>query len=285
MRASAMLHLLLLLASSCAAALHTVTASAVAVDAPAPLPGPSSPATDLILPIPVTPGDASSCGVSDVFGGTSATLDPLNADLPPGWTGPAAAAACDAPGWVFCINAECADEPSAKPDLYGGKPFVACSCWQPTNTNFSILPLGPDSGANCVLGQDTFAGGAGGEGMCQAIRDGALISTYGPGGDMRGGTPIDDAQAPFSLQSAECRPNTPWAWCWGAPCELDPTSPTGITCHCPYMTSTNDAVQSISLAGQQACDVDPCAGPQIYNSMPAGQSPNTQPPCATQQGA
>lgn len=126
---------------------------------------------------------------------------------------------------VFCINAECADEPSAKPDLYGGKPFVACSCWQPTNTNFSILPLGPDSGANCVLGQDTFAGGEGGEGMCQAIRDVALISTYGPGGDMRGGMPIDDAQAPFSLQSCRVPPEQPLGLVLGRPVRARPHEP------------------------------------------------------------
>ena len=239
-----------------------------------------------VQPIPITPGDASSC---------SATLGP-NGERP-NWPSissaggvvasvpsPPASAPCTAPGWVFCINAVCADQPTVDADMYNGKPFVKCSCWQPTNTDFSLVPLGPDSGANCALGQDTFAGGKGGEEMCQAIRDGALISTYGPEGTLRGGTPISDADAPFSLEAAECRPNTPWAWCWGAPCERDEASPTGITCHCPYMTSTNNIPQPISLAGKSECEGDPCTG-SLHNSMPAGQSPNSTTPCAVQSGA
>jgi hypothetical protein len=146
-------------------------------------------------PIPITPGDASSCGLVDK--GSSV---------------------CDAAGWVFCINADCEPEPYYNPSVYGGKPIVKCHCWQPSNTDFSVVPRGKNGGANCVLGEDDFGpGGNGGADMCNAIKEGALISTYGPKGTMRDGTPIGEP-GPYSLQAATCRPHTPWAWCWGAPC-------------------------------------------------------------------
>jgi hypothetical protein len=88
---------------------------------------------------------------------------------------------CDAPGWVYCINALCADQPTSDADKYGGKPFVECQCWQQAvddpATDKSILPPAELGGANCALGS-----GPGGADMCNDIRNGALISTYGPKG-------------------------------------------------------------------------------------------------------
>jgi hypothetical protein len=119
--------------------------------------------------------------------------------------------------------------------------------------------------------------------MCSAIANGALISTYGPDGTMRGGTPIDKP-GPYSLQSATCKPQTPWAWCWGAPCYKNTSSATGITCDCPYMVSTpSDVNQPISLAGEDQCSSEnPCE--QLHNSMPAGTSPNHQTACYNETG-
>merc|ERR1712139_163694 len=80
-----------------------------------------------ILPIPVTPGDASTCG-------TSGTLP------------------CTAPGWVFCTNAVCDNSPTVDAKKHGGKPFAKCQCWQPSNTNQSFVPRFNTAAANCVLG-------------------------------------------------------------------------------------------------------------------------------------
>jgi hypothetical protein len=90
----------------------------------------------------------------------------------------------DAPGWVFCISAICADQPTNDVNKYNGKPFVECQCWQqevddPT-TDRSILPPAEFGGANCALDS-----GPGGAAMCDAIKGGALISTYGPRGATR----------------------------------------------------------------------------------------------------
>lgn len=164
-----------------------------------------------------------------------------------------AAESCDAPGWVFCINAKCA---TAAMDPKYGKLVSKCECWQPSNTNFSIVPVRKNSGANCVM-----KSGPGGSEMCEAIKNGALISTFGPTGDMK--TPL------LSLQSANCAPHTLWAWCWGAPCSKVSGK---LICDCPVMKSTNDANQSVSLAGKAECAGDPC-NEGIHNSMPAGTSP------------
>lgn len=210
-----------------------------------------------ILPIAIKPYDASSCG--------------SNTPYP-----------CNAPDWVFCINAECDRVPTSDPNLYGGKPFVNCNCWNQTigkdvspglPSTFSILPAGT-SGANCVLGN--MEGGAS---MCKAMSEGALVSTYGPEAS---------AYMPNELEAATCKPRSPWAWCWGAPCIFDSSATFGITCHCPYMFSDVDVNQQVSLAGKQQCGkfgpINPCQG-EIHNSMPAGTAPNDQPPCYVEAGA
>lgn len=173
---------------------------------------------------------------------------------------------CFSKGWVYCDNAVCSTEPTTEANgkSYGGVPFVTCQCWQPTNSDYSIVP-DPNTGAGCVLGLDNF----GGNNMCDEIAGGQLISTYGPFGTQRQGSTPDE----FAVKTAICKPRTPWAWCWGAPCVEDPGSPTGITCHCPYMSTDNNKPQRISLAGEQACNGNPCED-GIWNSMPSGTSPN-----------
>jgi len=208
-----------------------------------------------ITPIPIIPDDASLCGSNIPY-------------------------FCEAEDWVYCINANCDAKPTVDANLYGGKPYVNCACWEQSTrpaltpgkqSTFSILPMGT-SGANCVL--DNMEGG---EEMCEAMKGGALVSTYGPYG-----------WKPNTLESAVCLPRTPWSWCWGAPCIADPDSDFGITCHCPYMYTDTDVNQPISLAGEAQCGafgpLDPCNG-SIHNSMPAGTSPNTATPCFTEGGA
>ncbi|CAE8634524.1 unnamed protein product [Polarella glacialis] len=166
---------------------------------------------------------------------------------------------CEAPGWVFCINAECASQPVIDPE--SSKPVVLCKCWQPNNTISSILPSATNSGASCVLNA-----GEGGKKMCEKIKAGELWSTYGPNGTLL-----------EPLESAVCAPHTPWAWCWGAPCHREEKGGE-IICRCPYMTSTNEADQPVSLAGKSECAGNPCDR-GLHNSMPAGSSPNQQTAC------
>jgi len=177
---------------------------------------------------------------------------------------------CDSAGWVFCQNAVCDDEPVVDPK--SGRLVAKCHCWQPSNTNLSFLPLTHNSGANCVMNA-----GPGGEDMCKAIANGALFSTYGPTGDFLPGKP---------LETANCPPQTKWAWCWGAPCERDDKG--DIICSCPMMISTNSANQTLSLVpsecpSEAGADTNPCEG-SIHNSMPAGLAssdvnPNGKKPC------
>jgi len=162
---------------------------------------------------------------------------------------------CEAAGWVFCQNAVC-EEPIESPIT--GRLISKCKCWQPSNTNSSMLPMETNSGANCVMNT-----GAGGETMCDGIKRGELWSTFGPTGDYLPGKP---------LELAVCAPHTLWAWCWGAKCHK--TSNGHIICDCPVMKSTNKANQDLSLAGPLQCQQpDPCTT-GIKNSMPAGSSPS-----------
>ena len=106
------------------------------------------------------------------------------------------------------------------------------------------------------------------------MRAGDLISTYGPEGeiyDFESETekyigPVEDGFA--TITSAKCPAETPWAWCWGAPCVEDSESPTGITCHCPYMVSDSSTDQSLFLDQSTKCDNNACD--TIQNSGPSG---------------
>lgn len=170
---------------------------------------------------------------------------------------------CKSAGWVFCQNAVC-DE---KPVKNGSRWVSNCHCWQPKNTNNSILPVRENSGANCVLGM-----GKGGKPMCDAIDKGELWSTYGPTGSYLPGKP---------LKAAMCAAHTIWAWCWGAPCKKVGDH---VHCACPLMKSMNNAPQAISLAGDAQCPpkvADPCAKGWTHNSMPAGTSPSEYMPDAS----
>jgi len=136
--------------------------------------------------------------------------------------------------------------------------------------NHRILPIvfsptkKKGGGANCVLDS-----GPGGEEMCQQMNAGALISTYGPQGSAR-----ESPDPTYSFEAALCKPRTPWAWCWGAPCYKTPGTPTGITCDCPYMSTDSMVAQPLSLAGKGEC----AAHPPLYN--PCDHIHNAQLPFA-----
>jgi len=204
-----------------------------------------------IKPIPIVPKLPGTCG--DIGGYPCRTPASMEPD---GGNGG---------GWVFCINAICEDTPTIDEQKYGGKPYSKCQCWQPSNTPNSILPdKKKGGGANCVLDS-----GPGGEEMCQQMNAGALISTYGPQGSAR-----ESPDPTYSFEAALCKPRTPWAWCWGAPCYKTPGTPTGITCDCPYMSTDSMVAQPLSLAGKGEC----AAHPPLYN--PCDHIHNAQLPFA-----
>jgi len=167
---------------------------------------------------------------------------------------------CFAP-WVYCTDARCDDTPVVKDGIL----VAECLCWMPKNTNQSIIPK-ETSGAACVAnavnpGSEAF-GVTGGEAMCEAMKNGALISTYGELG----------TKPP--ARAVKCAPKTPWAWCWGAPCK----KVTGgrIICDCPVIVSNYDVDQYVSVtkdvcAQEQYLEEEPCS--LIHNGSPAGGSP------------
>jgi hypothetical protein len=160
---------------------------------------------------------------------------------------------CDAPGWVYCQDAQCSE-----PKVKKGVLVAECLCWAPPNTNESSLPAASNAGASCVLNSQNEALKLpeGGKAMCDAMKNGALISTYGPKG----------WKPPLVVKS--CPAKTHWAWCWGAPCEMTDGD---IICDCPMMISDNNENQYISIS-QEACNLedDPCDS--VHNSSPNGPS-------------
>lgn len=167
---------------------------------------------------------------------------------------------CFAP-WVYCTDARCDDTPVVKNGLL----VAECLCWMPKNTNESIIPKAT-SGAACVAnavtpGSEAF-GVTGGKAMCEAMKNGALISTYGPLG----------TKPP--ARAVKCAPKTPWAWCWGAPCKK--VKGGRIICDCPVMISNYDTDQYVSVTKdvckeEQHLEEEPCS--LIHNGSPAGGSP------------
>mmetsp|Transcript_3884 Transcript_3884/g.11560 ORF Transcript_3884/g.11560 Transcript_3884/m.11560 type:complete len:231 (-) Transcript_3884:265-957(-) len=170
---------------------------------------------------------------------------------------------CIAP-WVYCTDARCDSNLTDK----NGVLVAKCLCWMPEkmlNTswpspNVSIIPK-ETSGAGCVYNQVKSGSypysAIGGNGMCEEMKKGKLISTYGPLG-----------HAP-PARAVKCAPKTQWAWCWGAPCEKVDGQ---IICDCPIVISNYDTDQYVSVS-KDVCaeEEDPCS--LIHNGSPAGESP------------
>merc|ERR1712014_475432 len=141
---------------------------------------------------------------------------------------------------------------------------------------YSIIPKA--TGAGCVADQvnpgKAAFGVSGGSEMCDKMKSGTLISTYGPKGTSDIGTKIN-------AKAVKCAAKTPWAWCWGAPCTKDAFG--RVICECPIVISDWDEDQYVS-ASEVACEVEkkldegPCS--IIHNGSPAGESPmKTMPQC------
>jgi len=174
---------------------------------------------------------------------------------------------CNAP-WVYCTDARCDSTLQDK----NGVLIAKCLCWMPKKTldtklvslNESIIPK-ETSGAACVYNQ-VKAGSypfsaIGGDGMCEEMKKGALISTYGPLG-----------HAP-PARAVKCAPKTQWAWCWGAPCSKVNGQ---IICDCPIIISNYNTSQYVSVskdvcAEEEGLEDEPCT--LIHNGSPAGEAP------------
>merc|ERR1712014_68521 len=104
-------------------------------------------------------------------------------------------------------------------------------------------------------------------GMCDAMKAGKLISTYGPSG-------TSDIGRQIHAKAVKCPAKTKWAWCWGAPCSEDEFGL--ITCECPIVTSDWDEPQYVSVS-DVACDIEKKLDEEscsvIHNGSPAGESP------------
>merc|ERR1712187_680864 len=121
----------------------------------------------------------------------------------------------------------------------------------------SYAPIADNDGASCVMNQQNpdLNLPSGGKEMCDAMKKGALVSTYGPEG----------WKPPLVFN--KCPAKTPWAWCCGAPCnKIDGD----IICDCPMMISDNDADQFISISETQcSLEKDPCS--YVHNGSPNGK--------------
>merc|ERR1711879_942324 len=105
----------------------------------------------------------------------------------------------------------------------------------------SIIPK-ETSGAGCVYnavkeGSYPFSA-IGGDGMCEEMKNGKLISTYGP----LGWSP--------PARAVKCAPKTKWAWCWGAPCEMVEGK---IFCDCPIVISNYDTYDQYVSVSANVC--------------------------------
>jgi hypothetical protein len=109
--------------------------------------------------------------------------------------------------YALCIKAPCAGSP------VNGK--IACTC--DVVKGWSMGPGSCDSRKPVVKNGQTH-----------------LISTYS--------NLYNDNSKIISCTS----PTTQWAWCYGAPCVVDPKDPTKAVCNCPVKTSPSAALGDCS---------------------------------------
>jgi len=183
---------------------------------------------------------------------TKTAADPFMVDVDGGPCSGGTSYMCDAPGWVYCQDAPCSE-----PVVKNGVLVSECLCWAPPDTNVSYAPVAENAGASCAMNHQNpkLKLPSGGKEMCDAMKKGALVSTYGP----KGWKP--------PLVFNKCPAKTKWAWCWGAPCNEKDGD---IICDCPMMISDNDDDQFISIS-QSECNLeeDPCS--YVHNGSPNGK--------------
>jgi len=182
--------------------------------------------------------------------------------------------ACDNTPWVYCIDSLCA-EPT--PDG-----LSTCDCILQTSGDSRLPPKG-DAGANCVYSNtglsESFKPEIGGRStdelfgaeMCEAMKEGALISTFGK-----------LSQSPESIPNFAdevCPPETPFTYCWGAICtqtEADKRKrgANAVQCECPYVRAPKVNIQVTEAQCTPEIDSDP------FPPTTPPTKPPTNPTCA-----
>ena len=157
--------------------------------------------------------------------------------------------------WAYCIDAVC-EEP-----IDG---YSTCKCWTQAPGK-SILPGSAQSGATCVANNEYGKDEPYGEELCNAMKAGTLVSTFG-------GTHGNTSFLP-EFAAASC--DGGFAYCWGATCQPDPVNPEISICKCPFVSSDKGAAIFIiqSQCAQQAgneCSYIHNGGPEspaLYSIM------------------
>jgi hypothetical protein len=148
--------------------------------------------------------------------------------------------------FAYCANAKCEMLPSP---AFGQPATAACTCF---------LNNGESVGPSLWQGANTYQNVT-----CTAE-------------SMQGGTYWSTAAADPSsatlgtsvTQFASCPSSTPWAYCWGAPCEQPSAGATTTLCYCPVLsgvTGSSSVNQTVILPGG-SCTDDPCS--RVWNSCP-----------------
>merc|ERR1712224_786837 len=102
--------------------------------------------------------------------------------------------------------------------------------------------------------------------MCDYMQSGGLVSTFG----------IWNTSYYAPAATVFCPPQTPYAYCWGAYCEPDPTKPGMATCQCPKnINPMSDAPTRVFIQQplcSSSCKDDICNDKkQVHNGGGSGQ--------------
>lgn len=151
--------------------------------------------------------------------------------------------------WVYCIDAIC-QEP-----ING---YSTCRCWNQAPGK-SIAPGSAQSGATCVGNNQYGKNEPYGEELCNVMKSGTLVSTFG---GKYGNTSFVPEFANVACEGG-------FAYCWGAFCKQDPTNPDIAICQCPFVESDVGSVIGVidSQCKQQAGNE--CS--YIHNGGPRSQ--------------
>jgi hypothetical protein len=151
--------------------------------------------------------------------------------------------------WVYCIDAIC-EEP-----IDG---YSTCRCWNQAPGK-SIAPGSAQSGATCVGNNEYGKNELYGEALCNAMKEGSLVSTFG--GKYGNTSFVPDFANEFC--------DGGFAYCWGALCEQDPTNPDIAICECPFVSSESGAV--IGVIESECAQQEDNACSYIHNGGPKTQ--------------
>jgi hypothetical protein len=173
--------------------------------------------------------------------------------------------------WVYCIDAVCAEPDEDKLSI--------CDCILQTASS-SRLPPSVDSGATCVYrntGLSEIDGlstsGLFGDAMCTAMKNGALISTFG--------TLSQSPETIPNFADEPCPPETPFTYCWGAICEQNDEDVRkrgkhAVQCKCPYVKSPEVNIQVEESQCLPEIDSAGTTCAYLHNGNPSNQTDSVE---------